>query len=159
MDDESHMRHAASCHRSTRRRKRDGRNPGRNRQRNADIIHIYPTRPGAAQTTEVGLPLTPRTSLILRPRGMTTPLRCSITGADAVALADDVNARLVEHADNWVAAHPDHPTLRSMPFPPPGPVVWTCDGGTSASRQTEQAPSPRRPELLGRGLGGEKSSR
>lgn len=157
--DESHVRHAASCHRSTRRRKKDARKPSRARLRNADIIHIYPTRPGAAQATEVGLPLTPRTLLVLGPRGMATPLRCSITGADAVALADDVNARLVEHAYNWVASHPDHSTFRSMPFPPPGPIVRTCDGGTAASRQMERAPSPRRPELLGRGFEGEKSSR
>jgi hypothetical protein len=75
----------------------------------------------------------------------------SATGAEAVAYAENVNTRLIEQAYEWVAAHPDHPTFRSLLFPPPGPIVPACDGGTKFSRDLDSAPNPRRPELLGRG--------
>jgi hypothetical protein len=73
-----------------------------------------------------------------------------LTGAEAVALADDVNGRLIEQAYEWVAANPGYPTFHELPFPAPGPIIQVCDGGTAMSRDLDRPPSPRRPSLLGR---------
>jgi hypothetical protein len=146
----SHIRHLPTCGNTAKQRKKDARKPSRNRRRNADTIHVYPTRPGAAQAVEVGLPLTPQTLLVLGPRGENGLLHRALIGADAVALADDVNQRLIAQAYDWVAANPSHLTFRELPFPEPGPIIQVCDGGTGMSRDLNQSPSPRRPSLLGR---------
>jgi hypothetical protein len=148
--DRSHIRHLPSCSKTARRRAKDAKKPSRNRRRNADTLHVYPTRPGAAQAVEVGLPLTPRTLFVIGPRGENRPLHQAVTGAEAVALADEVNGRLIAHAYEWVAANPVHPTFRELTFPAPGPIIQACDGGTAISRDLDQPPSPRRPSLLGR---------
>lgn len=148
--DRSHIRHLPTCGKTTRQRNKDARKPSRNRRRNTDTLHVYPTRPGAAQAAEVGIPLTPHTLLVIGPPGETRPLHQTRTGAEAVTLADDVNSRLTAQAFNWVAAHPAHPTFRDMPLPAPGPIIQVCDGGTGLSRSLDQPPSPRSPSLLGR---------
>ncbi|WUJ12582.1 DUF4238 domain-containing protein [Actinoplanes sp. NBC_00393] len=147
----SHVEHTAACFKTKNQRRKAARRPSRGRMRNADIVHIYPTRPPAGAAVEVALPLTPRTLLVLGPRGTIGPLAHSLAGAEAAAYAADVNNRLVEQAYGWVAAHPDHPTFRSLVFPPPGPLVRACDGGSKFSQDLDKAPSPRRPALLGRG--------
>ncbi|MCY1141640.1 DUF4238 domain-containing protein [Actinoplanes sp. Pm04-4] len=149
-DGSSHIKHAASCFKTQKQRRKAARRPSRNRLRNADIVHVYPTRPTAGTAVEVALPLSPRTLLVLGPRGMAGPLTVSLNGAEAMTYANDVNARLIDQAYGWVAAHPDHPTFRSLEFPPPGPLVQACDGGTKFSQDLDKAPNPRRPELLGR---------
>jgi hypothetical protein len=145
-DGASPVEHAAACFKTRAQRKKAARRPSRGRLRNADIVHVYPTRPPAGTAVEVAMPLTPRTLLVLGPRGTIGPLTCNLTGAEAVAYATDVNARLVEQAYGWVAAHPDHPTFRSLVFPPPGPIVRACDGGTKFSPGT----STRRRARAGR---------
>ncbi|XVU25324.1 DUF4238 domain-containing protein [Actinoplanes sp. CA-054009] len=150
-DGSSHIKHTAACFKTGKQRKKAARRPSRNRMRNADVMHVYPTRPPAGAAVEVALPLSPRTLLVLGPRGTIGPLTCELAGAEASAYADHVNARLIDQAYGWVAAHPDHPTFRSVEFPPPGPIVQACDGGTKFSRDLDKAPNPRRPELLGRG--------
>ncbi|XVV17870.1 DUF4238 domain-containing protein [Actinoplanes sp. CA-131856] len=150
-DGSSHIKHTAACSKTGKQRKKAARKPSRNRLRNADVMHVYPTRPPAGAAVEVALPLSPRTLLVLGPPGTVGPLVCGLAGEEAHAYADNVNARLIDQAYGWVAAHPDHPTFRSLEFPPPGPLVQACDGGTKFSRDLDEAPNPRRPELLGRG--------
>lgn len=148
--DRSHVRHLPTCGKTTRRRMKDAKKPSRNRRRKADTVHVYPTRPGAAQAIEVGLPLTPQALLVIGPHNQNRPLRRTLAGAEAVSLADDVNGRLIANAYEWVAAHPAHPTFNELPFPAPGPIIQVCDGGTAISHDLNQPPAPRRPSLLGR---------
>jgi len=148
--DRDHVRHLPACGKTARRRRKDAKKPSRNRRRKADILHVYPTRPGAAQAFEVALPLTPRTLFVMGPRNENRPIHRTLTGAEAVALAYDVNGRLIVQAYDWVAASPAHPTFRGLPFPAPGPIIQVCDGGTAMSRDLDGPPSPRRPSLLGR---------
>jgi hypothetical protein len=148
--DQSHVRHRPNCFKNETRRQKESRKPSRNRRRNMDLLHVYPTRPGALQAIEVGLPLTPRSLLVLGPPGANGPAQRTVTGAEAEMLAADVNRRLIEQAFQWVAAQPTHPTFQAMDFPAPGPLVLACDGGSPRSRELDQAPSPRRPVLLGR---------
>src|SRR4051794_25051961 len=42
--DASHVRHLPSCAEAQRRRKKDARKPSRSRVRNADTVHVYPSR-------------------------------------------------------------------------------------------------------------------
>jgi hypothetical protein len=48
-----------------------------------DLLHVYPTRPGALQAIEVGLPLTPRSLLVLGPPGANGPTQRTVTGTEA----------------------------------------------------------------------------
>ncbi len=148
--DQSHVRHLPTCFKSARRRAKDARKPSRNRRRKADTFHGYPTRPGAAQAVEVALPLTPRTLFVVGPRGANGPLHRAANGAEAIALAEDVNEHLIVQAYQWVAANPGHPTFHDMLLPSPGLIVQVCDGGSVFSRDLDQPPSPRGPALLGR---------
>jgi hypothetical protein len=148
--DESHIKHLPGCARTAKQRRRSARKPSRTRSRNADTVHAYPARPGAGQATEVGLTLNPRTLLVLGPWGERGPLRRAVRGPEAIALANDVNERLIEQAYDWVAANPSHKGFRELPFPSPGPIVQVCDGGTTMARDLDNAPTPRRPSLLGR---------
>ena len=119
-----------------------------------EIIHMYPTRPAGLETAdEIALPLTPRSALVLGPRGDRAgdgSLRLS--GNDAKAFADELNASLIENAYDWVGAHPDHPTFRDVEFPAPGPILAVCDGDSVMSKTMRQAPEPRRPQLLRKGV-------
>ncbi|MFG1747581.1 MULTISPECIES: DUF4238 domain-containing protein [Micromonospora] len=149
--DVSHVQHLPSGAKPQRRRKKDARKPSRSRARNADTVHVYPSRPGVAQAHEVALPLTPRALLVIGPPdGVDVAPHRLLRGEAAVALAKDVNSRLLTHAYQWVAAHPAHPTFTNMELPEPGPIVQACDGGTPFARELQQPPAPRQPELLGR---------
>jgi hypothetical protein len=64
-------------------------------------------------------------------------------GDEAHELAEDVNAALVAQAYEWVAARPDHPSFRDWTFPPPGPLIGVCDGGSVMSEQLRSAPPHR----------------
>jgi hypothetical protein len=150
-DDGTHVQHLPTCGKTARQRAKAAKRPSRNRRRNADTIHMYPSRPGAAQAVEVWLPLSPQALFVIGPRATDGPLQRRLTGADAAELANDVNDRLVRQAYEWVAANPAHPTFHNLPFPAPGPIVQVCGGRTAIARDLDQAPEPRRPSLLGRG--------
>jgi hypothetical protein len=129
-----------------RMRKKKARRRGSVRQ----IVHHYPTRSQAvALAEEVGIPLSPRALLLLGPIGAEyQPSSVKLTGDEAESFAQDINARLVDNAYEWVAAHPDHETFADMTFPDPGPILLVCDGGTVMSEQMREAPTPRRPQRL-----------
>lgn len=150
LTDTDHVIHLPSCAKNTRRRRKDARKPSRNRSRNADILHIYPTHPPAAATPQAALTLSSYALLVVGPQGEFAGDPTHLTGAGAEEAAALINARLAGQAYGWVAAHPDHPTFMSMNFPEPGPLMNVCDGGTAIAARLTGPPSPRNPALLGR---------
>jgi hypothetical protein len=145
LTDTDHVTHLPSCAKNTRRRRKDARKPSRNRSRNADILHVYPTHPPPAATPEAVLTLSPYALLAVGPRGEVADGPMHLTGTEAEEIAAFVNARLVDQALDWVAAHPDHPTFTSMDFPEVGPLVNVCDGGP---RSPHSSPARRHLESL-----------
>ncbi|WP_371406320.1 DUF4238 domain-containing protein [Kribbella sp. NBC_00662] len=126
-----------------RRRRKDRRKP------KLQHAHVFPARPAPAAAPEIGFPVSPRAALIFGDRGSKLPDgHQALTGAEAEAFARDLNLCIIENAYEWVAANPDHPTFSKMKFPPVGPILSVCDGGSAMSKQLEQPPHPRRPERL-----------
>lgn len=68
------------------------------------------------------------------------PPQVLLAGHEARQFARDVNAALVAQAYEWVAAHPTHKTFGDMTFPPHGPLIGICDGGSPMSRRLKVAP-------------------
>jgi hypothetical protein len=115
----------------------------------SQIVHIYYTRPtGVADAIEIALPLTPKSILFLGPIGAYGEPQARLRGAEAEHLARRINEHVVTQSLSWVAANPGHPYFASIDFPPPGPLIAVCDGGSVMSEQLKDAPEPRRPRLL-----------
>jgi hypothetical protein len=87
--------------------------------------------------------LTPSALLVLGRAGEEPVPEVFFRGDAARELAEDVNAALVAQAYEWVAARPDHPSFRDWRFPPPGPLIGVCDGGSVMSQQLKSAPPHR----------------
>jgi hypothetical protein len=115
----------------------------------SQIVHIYYTRPsGVADAMEIALPLTPKSILFLGPQGGYGEPQALLRGADAERLASTINEQVIAQSLSWAAANPGHPYFASMDFPPPGPLIAVCDGGSVMREQLKDAPEPRRPRLL-----------
>jgi Protein of unknown function (DUF4238) len=141
VDNDDHVKHLPECSLTRdqlrRRRKRAVAAGGTYEQ----PIHIWPTRPSGVQVAEaIAMPLTPSALLVLGRPGEPPVPEVFFYDDEARELAEDVNAALVAQAYEWVAARPDHPTFRDWTFPPPGPLIGVCDGGSVMSRQLRDAP-------------------
>ena len=77
------------------------------------------------------------------PRASNLSREVFFDGDEARELAEDVNAALVAQAYQWVAARPGHPSFHDWTFPPPGPLIGVCDGGSVMSQQLRSAPPHR----------------
>lgn len=144
VDNDDHVKHRPECSispREMRRRRMEAAAAGTTYQQH---IHIWPTRPAGVQVADaIAMPLTPCALLILGRPGEQPVPEVFIRGDDARELAEDVNAALVGQAYEWVAARPDHPSFRDWTFPPPGPLIGVCDGGSAMSQQLRSAPPHR----------------
>jgi hypothetical protein len=108
------------------------------------VIHVWPTRPAGVQVADaIAMPLTPKALLVLGRPGEQPVPEIFFRGDQARELAEDVNTALVGQAYEWVAARPDHPSLRDWTFPPPGPLIGVCDGGSAMSQRLKSAPPHR----------------
>jgi hypothetical protein len=146
---EDHVQHKPDCfitRKELARRQREARKMGTTY---SQVVHVYQTRPsGVARALEIALPLTPRSLLILGPQGASGEPRARLHGAEAEGLASTVNESIIAQSLSWVAANPAHPYFASIDFPPPGPLIAACDGGSVMSDQLKDAPEPRRPRML-----------
>ena len=144
--------HTPDCFLTEReRRKRRRRAFARGEQEVGDLVHLLPTRQsGIAIAEEIALPLDARRLLLLGPHGTDSEPYIRVTGEAADELAADVTRRLLDQAYLWVAGHPQHPTLRQINMPEPGPVLRICDGGSVFSQTLDEAPTPRQPARLRR---------
>lgn len=147
----SHVQHLATCYQTPGRDRQGIGMPDSTQLKHGDTIHVYPSRPGVDQAAAVAIPLNPRTLLTLGPKGehQGQPHH-HLHGEEAMDLAEDVNALLITHAYQWVAAHPEHRTFAGMVFSEPTPIIQVCDGGTQFARDLDRPPEPRQPQLRGR---------
>ena len=143
VDTDEHALHPPECSLTLgQRRRRQGRNGKDNTFR--DVVHIWPTKPAGVDMAEaVGMPLSPSALLVFGGISERLQPEVLVTGDEARQLADDVNAALTAQAYEWVAASPDHPTFGGWTFPPPGPLLGVCDGGSIMSKQLRSAPIQR----------------
>jgi hypothetical protein len=144
VDNEDHVQHLPECSLTrkqiSRRRKRATANSATYEQ----IIHVWPTRPAGVQVADaIAMPLTPTALLVLGPAGEPSVPEVLFHGDEARELAEDVNTALVGQAYEWVAPRPDHPSFRDWTFPPPGPLIGVCDGGSVMSEQLRSTPPHR----------------
>jgi hypothetical protein len=140
--------HRPDCFLSERRRRRR-RALARGESETGELVHLVPTRQsGLASAEEIALPLDARRLLLLGPHDAESEPYARVSGDAADELAADVGSRLLEQAYLWVAGHPQHPTLRTLEMPEPGPVLRICDGGSIFARAMDAAPSPRQPARL-----------
>lgn len=140
-----HVVHNADCFitaRDLEKRKRKAFKRGRDYRQ---VIHMYPTRPsGVAEAAEIAITVSPRSLVVLGPIGASSTPRCQLSGAEAEELAQRVNGDLVNQAFDWVAAHPENSSFRDMEFPPVGPIMRVCDGGSIMSENLKNPPLPRK---------------
>lgn len=102
---------------------------------------------GLGVTDEVVVPLTPSLALVYGERRQPLPPRMHIAGGDAADAARELNAMVLANSVDWVAAHPEHPTFKTMKMPAPEPILTIFDGGTVMGRQARTS-SRRRPRRL-----------
>jgi hypothetical protein len=143
VDIDNHVRHLPACsvrQGKLRRQQRQTEGKGTFRQ----IVHVWPTRPSGVQAAEaVAMPLSPSALLVLGQPGEQAQYQLRLTGDEARDVAHEVNMALVDQAYEWVAAHPGHPSFADWTFPPPGPLIGICDGGSVMSEQLRAAPPHR----------------
>lgn len=103
---------------------------------------------GLETAEEVLLPISPRSVLVYgHRRDCEGGSWHRVAGEAAVTAAEEVNGLILENAIDWVAAHPNHPTFRTMDMPEPTPIITIIDGGTVMGRQAREA-NRRRPRRL-----------
>jgi hypothetical protein len=108
------------------------------------------TGAGLATADEVLLPISPRSVLVYgRRRDCEGGTWYRVASDAAAAAAAEVNELILENSVDWVAAHPGHPTIRTMNVPTPSPIVTIIDGGTVMGRQARKSVR-RRPHRLRR---------
>jgi hypothetical protein len=143
VDIDEHVQHQPECSLSQRELRRRQRRTAGNRSFQQPI-HVWPTKPsGVEQADAIAMPLSPSTLILLGRVGEPVEPDQLIAGDEAKDLADAVNAALVAQAYEWVAARPSHPTFSSWTFPPAGPLLGVCDGGSIMSEQLRSAPIHR----------------
>jgi len=144
VDNDDHVQHTPDCSLTPgelRRRREQAMAAGTTYQQ---VIHVWPTRPAGVQVADaIAMPLTPSALLVLGRAGERPVPEVFLDGDDARELAEEVNAALVGQAYEWVGARPDHPSFRDWTFPPPGPLIGVCDGGSVMSQQLRAAPPHR----------------
>jgi hypothetical protein len=141
VDIDQHVRHLPGCKLSERELRRQQRQQPGSDGTFRQPIHVWPVRPsGVLHADALAMPLSPAALLALGPVGAPLQPVLSITGDEARDLAAEVNAALLSQAYEWVAASPDHPTFCTWTFPPPGPIIGVCDGGSIMSQQLKTAP-------------------
>jgi Protein of unknown function (DUF4238) len=143
VDTDEHAQHLPECSLTQgQRRQRQRRNGTDSTFR--DIVHIWPTKPAGVEVAEaIGMPLSPSALLVFGGIGEHLQPEIVVTGEEATQLADSVNAALTAQAYDWIAANPNHPTFGGWTFPPPGPLLGVCDGGSIMSKQLRSAPIHR----------------
>jgi hypothetical protein len=143
VDTDEHAQHIPECFLTQgqlRKRQRRDAKDGTFRQ----IVHVWPTRPAGVEIAEaVGMPLSPKVLLVLGKKGEHLQPEVVVTGDQARQLAGSVNDAVVGQAYVWIAARPDHPKFASWKFPPLGPLIGVCDGGSVMSQQLRSAPTYR----------------
>jgi len=144
VDNDDHVQHLPECsltREQIRRRRRQAAAAGATYRQ---PVHVWPARPAGVQVADaIAMPLTPSALLVLGRAGEQPVPEVFFRGDEACELAEDVNAALVAQAYEWVAARPDHPSFRDWTFPPLGPLIGVCDGGSVMSQQLRSAPPHR----------------
>lgn len=144
VDNDDHVKHVAECRVSSAALRRRSKQAAAADATWEQLIHIWTTRPTGVQVADsVFMPLTPTALLILGRIGYGPTPEIRLASDEARELAEVVNERLVAQAYEWVAARPDHPSVRDWDFPSPGPLIGVCDGGSIMSEQLTSAPSHR----------------
>jgi hypothetical protein len=86
------------------------------------------------------VPVSPTARLAYGPvDDRTNPTSVRLRGVDAVDLTKEANDMTIRVAVGWVAAHPEHPTLRGLHWPVPEPMVRVEDGGSPMGTQLNAA--------------------
>lgn len=141
--------HLPECGRTRQQAAKDERQHRKRGEEHSTIIHLYPSRPSGLERADgVVFPLTPRTILCLGSVEAEHGSVLRFTGANAQEVAATLNEQIINNAFSWVAAHPQHPSFRSMEFPPVGNLISLCDGRSVMSRELQKPPSPRRPARI-----------
>jgi hypothetical protein len=101
-----------------------------------DIVQFHSPRGGLAEANEIALAVSPTAIFVYGPRhgGWVGPSQ-RLFGREAAAAAKEHNAKVIDGAIDWVAAHPDHAWFKTMKMPLPTPIVTIIDGGSQMARR------------------------
>jgi hypothetical protein len=145
------VEHLPECGRTRQQEARAERRSRKKGTEHRSILHFYPSRPSGLERADgVILPITPRSILCLGTVGPEHGSVLRLTGTDAQDVAAEVNEKIINNAFGWVAAHPQHPTFRTMELPPVGNLISLCDGRSVMSREFQRPPAPRQPSRIRR---------
>lgn len=105
-----------------------------------DVVQFHSPRGGFAEANEIALAVSPTTVLVygLKHDGWEGPPQ-RLAGSAASAAAKEHNATVIDGAIDWVAAHPDHASFRSMKMPSPVPIMTIIDGGSQMARRANSS--------------------
>jgi hypothetical protein len=141
--------HLPECGRTRQQAARDERRSRKRGKEHRTVIHLYPSRPSGLERADgIVLPLTPRSILCLGSVEAEHGSIFHLTGTEAQEAAATLNEQIINNAFGWVASHPQHPSFRTMEFPPVGNLISFCDGRSVMSRELQKPPSPRRPTRI-----------
>lgn len=103
-----------------------------------DVIHTRANRGvGLATASSIMVPVSPDAVIIYGDIGehWVAP-RVLLRGTDAAEMAEDLNARIIASAIDWVAAHPSNAEFPELSMPDPVPIMTVSDGGSELSAYT-----------------------
>lgn len=99
---------------------------------------------GLANAETILIPVSASAILMYGPTGdYNLPAILEIKGEEASSFAEELNARVVETAIDWIAAHPDHTDFASLKIPSRRPVMHVHDRGSLAAKQVNSTPAHR----------------
>ena len=115
-----------------------------------DIIQFSGSRGvGLGNARAIAMPLSPKHFLVYGELGDPRPVQpLFLTGDQADEVAAELVGYCAEQAVQWIAASPNHPTLRDMELPEPLPILSIFDGGSRPARAVNGSKrrTPRRLE-------------
>lgn len=105
-----------------------------------DVVQFHSPRGGFAEANKIALAVSPTTVLVygLKHDGWEGPPQ-RLAGSAAGAAAKEHNATVIDGAIDWVAAHPDHASFRTMKMPSPAPIMTIIDGGSQMARRANSS--------------------
>jgi Protein of unknown function (DUF4238) len=113
-----------------------------------DIIQFSGSRGvGLGNARAIAMPLSPKHFLVYGGLGDRRPVQSLyLTGDQADEVAAELVGYCAEQAVHWIAASPNHPTLRDMELPEPLPILSIRDGGSGPARSVNRSKlrTPRR---------------
>lgn len=101
---------------------------------------------GFATAEAIVMPLSPRHALVYGPRGLdVSRATVHLSGRESAEFAREMRDAMLDTAVDWCAAHPDHPTFRTMKLPKHQQQLKVSDTSlASAHLRTTTRRRPRR---------------